>query len=390
MKSFEDYFGTGGEPVRLFFAPGRVNLIGEHTDYTGGYVFPATLQYGTWVAVRAREDRTFRLASTMFDKQITCQPGDLAYRAEDQWANYPKGIMKQLASLGLSLVGCDMLFHGNVPSGAGLSSSASIEMVTALAIASLAQADLQMIELVKLAQQVENQYIGVNCGIMDQFSVGMGKADHAVLLRCKTLEYRYVPLSLGDYQLVIINSNKRRELTESKYNERRLECEAGFALIQKYLPNATDLGSVRPEEWERVKCAVPVETIRKRLEHVVNENERVLQSTKALEAGNLQGFGQYMFESHESLRDLYEVTGAELDALFEEARRVEGCIGSRMTGAGFGGCTVSLVHREQVATFQQQVTAAYQKRTGLIPDFYKCEIGDGTRELKREAEAWPF
>jgi galactokinase len=255
MDTFTEYFGSGAEPIRLFFAPGRVNLIGEHTDYTGGYVFPAALSYGTWAAVRPRKGNMFRFASTSFPLQVECQADQLAYRKEDGWANYPKGIVQALSERGIELPGCDILFHGNIPHGAGLSSSASILLVTVKALASLAGADLPMIEMVKLAQRVENSYMGINCGIMDQFAIAMGKANHAILLRCHTLEHRYVPLRLGDYRLVIINSNKRRELAESKYNERRQECEDGFRQIKDMLPDAANLGSIGLEQWNINRCA---------------------------------------------------------------------------------------------------------------------------------------
>ncbi|MDQ7094825.1 galactokinase [Desulfosporosinus sp. PR] len=381
-EEFAQRFGAKGEESRIFFAPGRVNLIGEHTDFTGGYVLPAALTYGTWAMVRRRPEGILRLASTSFPGIAEFAAAEeVVYRREDGWANYPKGIFAEFKKLGLSLPGCDILFAGNIPKGAGLSSSASIEMVTAVAIKCLGELEFTAVDLIRLAQRAENQFVGVNCGIMDQFASGLGKAGQAILLKCDTLAYRYVPLSLGEYQLVITNSNKQRSLTESNYNQRRQECEEGIRLLENLLPAFTCLGNVTVEEWQAVQGQVESPVVRKRLEHIVRENERTLASTKVLEAGNLQAFGEFMLQSHESLRDLYEVTGTELDTLFEEARQVAGCIGTRMTGAGFGGCTVSLVHQEAVADFKTQVSERYAGKTGLILEFYICDCGDGAREL---------
>ncbi|WP_407312861.1 galactokinase [Desulfosporosinus sp. SB140] len=381
-EEFEQRFGANGDKSRIFFAPGRVNLIGEHTDFTGGYVLPAALTYGTWAMVRRRSDRIVHLASTSFSGIAEFTTDEVVYRQEDGWANYPKGVLAEFKKLGLPLSGCDILFEGNIPKGAGLSSSASIEMVTAIAVKCLEGLELTSVDLTRLAQRAENQFVGVNCGIMDQFASGMGKAGHAILLKCDTLAYRYVPLSLGEYQLVITNSNKQRSLTESNYNQRRLECEEGIRVLQNYLLDFTCLGNVTVEQWRSVQGKVKTPEVRKRLEHIIRENDRTLVSTKALEAGNLQAFGDFMTQSHESLRDFYEVTGKELDALFEEARQVSGCIGTRMTGAGFGGCTVSLVHQEAIDDFKTQVSKRYEGRTGLIPEFYICDCGDGARNYR--------
>ncbi|KJR49248.1 Galactokinase [Desulfosporosinus sp. I2] len=383
-QTFAKVFGYGdsGEELRFFFAPGRVNLIGEHTDFTGGYVLPLALTYGTWAVVHPRRDRTFRLASTSFAGKVEIDADKVVYRQADGWANYPKGVFREFNRFKVRLSGYDILYDGNIPKAAGLSSSASIEMVTATALNQVESLDYSLIELTKLAQRAENQFVGVNCGIMDQFASGMGQAGNAVLLKCDTMEYRYVPLSLGDYQLIITNSNKQRSLTESNYNLRRRECEEGVNIVRNQLAGFVNLGNVSLAQWQVAKKYVTVPEVKKRLDHVIHENERTLASTLALEAGNIQDFGQYMIESHESLRDLFEVTGPELDALFEEARRVEGCLGTRMTGAGFGGCTVSLVHTEAVSDFKAQVTRGYKGKTGLNPTFYHCNSGDGARELK--------
>ena len=379
-EQFSRIFGFDGKECRIFFAPGRVNLIGEHTDFTGGYVLPAALTYGTWAAVRRRDDHLIRLASASFSGTLEFDAAQEIKRRQDGWVNYPQGVFAEFQKNVVNLSGCDILFIGDIPQGAGLSSSASLEVVTAVSVNCLQDLGCSLVELTKLAQRAENEFVGVNCGIMDQFASGLGKTGHAVLLKCDTLAYRYIPLLLGDYRLVITNSRKRRSLRESKYNQRRLECEAGIKILRSQLPEYTSLGNVTLEQWRSVRHKVVSPEVRKRLQHIVSENARTLSSAEVLEAGDLKRFGEFMLESHESLRDFYEVTGSELDALFEEACRVPGCIGTRMTGAGFGGCTVSLVHKGAVEDFQVQVARNYTGRTGLIPEFYICDCGDGARE----------
>jgi galactokinase len=383
-EKFGELFGSA-EGTRLFFAPGRVNLIGEHTDYNGGYVFPAALSFGTYALVKPREDRLYRFRSLNFPQQVDVSADQIEYRKEDDWANYPKGVLQQLLAYAPeqadSYRGADVLFYGNIPNGAGLSSSASIEMATAYALSRLAGNSIPVIELVKLAQRAENQFVGVNCGIMDQFAVGMGKMNHAVRLNCADLSYEYAPLRLDGHKLIITNTNKRRGLADSKYNERRAECEAGLAILRRVKPGLRDLGALSLDEWEALKGHIEDPVIRARVEHVVSEDHRVLEAVRSLEENDLIRFGQLMIQSHESLRDLYEVTGRELDALVEAALSVNGCIGSRMTGAGFGGCTVSLVREEVVERFKEQVEKRYTEATGLTPTFYVCDVGDGVKEI---------
>jgi len=383
-EKFGELFGSA-EGTRLFFAPGRVNLIGEHTDYNGGYVFPAALSFGTYALVKPREDCLYRFRSLNFPQQVDVSADQIEYRKEDDWANYPKGVLQQLLAYAPeqadSYRGADMLFFGNIPNGAGLSSSASIEMATAYALSRLAGNSIPVIELVKLAQRAENQFVGVNCGIMDQFAVGMGKMNHAVRLNCADLSYEYAPLRLDGHKLIITNTNKRRGLADSKYNERRAECEAGLAILRRVKPGLRDLGALSLDEWEALKGHIEDPVIRARVEHVVSEDHRVLEAVRSLEENDLIRFGQLMIQSHESLRDLYEVTGRELDALVEAALSVNGCIGSRMTGAGFGGCTVSLVREEVVERFKEQVEKRYTEATGLTPTFYVCDVGDGVKEI---------
>lgn len=384
-REFASRFGSV-EGIRTFFAPGRVNLIGEHTDYNGGYVFPAALTFGTYALVRPREDGVYRFRSLQFSAEADTRTDEVAFRKEDDWANYPKGVLSELLQLDNGacagrLRGADVLYYGNVPNGAGLSSSASIELATALALTAVAGIELPMLELVKLSQRAENRFVGVNCGIMDQFAVGMGKRDHAVMLKCDTLEYQYVPFRIDGCKLVITNTNKRRGLADSKYNERRQQCENGLKWLKEKLPHLASLGELSLAEWERAKDAIPDPVIRSRVEHVVTEDDRVLKARSSLEQGDLATFGRLMKASHESLRDQYEVTGFELDTLYEEASAIDGCIGTRMTGAGFGGCNVSIVRNEAVDRFKAVVAERYTAKTGLVPTFYVCEIGDGAKEL---------
>ncbi|MCK6259162.1 galactokinase [Fictibacillus sp. KIGAM418] len=383
LKQFKEYFPGNNDNVRLFFAPGRINLIGEHTDYNGGYVFPAALTIGTYMAIRQRNDGIYRLKSENFPLEVSVdikQP--IVYDKDDDWANYPKGVLQQLQKLDIPLSGADVLYVGDIPNGAGLSSSASIGMVSALGFSVLEKQELPMLELAKLCQQMENQFIGVNSGIMDQFAVGFGKKDHAVFLDCQSHEFELIPLEIEGHKLVITNTNKRRGLADSKYNERRTECEQGLDIIQKFAEGVTSLGELTPLQYKKVEAHLADETIRKRVRHVVTEDDRVQKAVAALENKDLYAFGLYMKESHLSLRDDYEVTGLELDALFTIQEQLPGCIGTRMTGAGFGGCTISIVADGQVEVFKQNVAVRYKEQTGLTPDFYVCEIGDGVKELE--------
>jgi len=362
-EHFYELYGNKNQSCLTFFAPGRVNLIGEHTDYNGGYVFPCALQYGTYLVVRLNgSDRMF-FSTTNFDQP--CSVPERGFSQQDtKWVNYPLGVMDQLVKRGFEMKGMDLLFSGDVPNAAGLSSSASIEMVTAVALNDLFDMRFDMIDLIKIGQKAENEFVGVNCGIMDQFASGMGKSEHAVYLDCATLEYEKVPLALGDY-------------------ERRAECESSVASISLTDP-VSALGELSYARFLDLQNLIPDERVRRRAHHVVSENQRVLDAVKALKQSDLVLFGQLMNASHDSLRDDYEVTGIELDTLVEEARKVEGVLGSRMTGAGFGGCTVSLLHKEALDRFITEVGSAYHAKTGLKPDFYLGEVGDGARKTGSE------
>ncbi|MFC4811431.1 galactokinase [Paenibacillus sp. GCM10023250] len=381
-QRFLNVYGESAEAIAIFHAPGRVNLIGEHTDYNGGYVFPAALTFGTTMLARKRGDMQLGLASTNFEtrKQLPIAP--IVYDEADDWMNYPKGIVHELERRGVVFSsGYDLLFHGEIPNGAGLSSSASIEVVTAYGLLAMEGRETDTVRIAQLAQKSENEFNGVQCGIMDQFAVANGKKDHAILLICDTLEYDLVPFNSGDYRLVIGNTNKRRGLVDSKYNERRSQCEQAVGDLKAAFPNLTLLGQLTLEQFNANKHLIRDGVVRARAEHVVEEIDRVLQSMKVLKANDLAAFGRLMNASHDSLRDLYEVTGGELDAMVAAAREVDGVLGSRMTGAGFGGCTVSLVHQDSVATFKAEVGRKYTEATGLVADFYECAIGNGVERL---------
>lgn len=389
LKSrFIKIYGESDSKIRVFSSPGRVNLIGEHTDYNGGYVFPAALTLNSTVLARQREDRKVRLIATDLGIQVEAHLDELEKYKLIKWGNYQLGVADELQKAGYSLAGCDLMYHDTVPLGAGLSSSAAIEVATAIALASLGDAAfgksrlMDMVEMALISQRAENGFVGVNCGIMDQFASAMGKADHAIFLKCKDLSYKLVSLNLKGCKIIIANTNKKRGLGESKYNERRFQCEKGFELLRSALPEATCLGDISFEQFKQYNHLINDDLIRKRVEHVIAEDDRVLKSVEALQKDKIELFGQYMIESHNSLRDLYEVTGFELDTLVEEALKIKGTAGSRMTGAGFGGCTVSIVRDDAVNTFIDEVGRNYYEKSGIKADFYISEVGDGGREIE--------
>lgn len=380
-KEFFNIFKREG--IRSFFAPGRVNLIGEHTDYNGGHVFPCALDFGTYVIASERTDEVVRCFSENFEEKgiIEFSLNELVNKKEDDWANYPKGVIKTFIDKGYKIdKGMDLLFYGNIPNGAGLSSSASVELATSVVLKSLFSLDVDMIEMVKLSQKAENEFVGVNCGIMDQFAIGMGRDKSAILLDCNTLKYDYAPINMEGASIVIANTNKRRGLADSKYNERRSECDRALSNLQQKL-DITSLGELTIEEFESNKELITNDIDKKRARHAVYENRRTLEAVEKLNSGDIEAFGKLMIESHNSLRDDYEVTGIELDTMVEASLKQEGVIGSRMTGAGFGGCTVSIVKNEFLESFKNEVAKEYHSKTGLRADFYVANIGDGAREL---------
>ena len=376
LEKFNEKFGYK-QGVRVFFSPGRVNLIGEHTDYNGGHVFPCALNFGTYGAIALRDDKVVRMYSENFDDKgiISFDIENLKNDKEHDWANYPKGVIDVLRKHGYDVnKGFDMFVYGNIPNGAGLSSSASLELLMAVMM------NIYRVELVKYCQEAENDFIGVNCGIMDQFAIGMGKDSSAILLDCNTLEYKYSNVNLKDEVIVIANTNKRRGLADSKYNERRGECEEALKELQGEL-KINALGELTEDEFEKNKHLIKNDVRAKRAKHAVYENQRTLKAVKALENNDIDTFGKLMNESHNSLRDDYEVTGKELDTLVDLASKQEGTIGSRMTGAGFGGCTVSIVKKPMVEKFIENVGKEYKEKIGYDADFYVANIGSGTREI---------
>lgn len=383
IEDFKTLYKYEGE-VKVFFSPGRVNLIGEHTDYNGGFVFPCALDFGTYAVAVKRNDNIFRMYSKNFENLgiIEFSLDRLINEPQDNWANYPKGVIKTFLEAGFNInSGFDVLFYGNIPNGAGLSSSASIELATSVILKDLFNLDVDMVSMVKLSQKAENKFIGVNCGIMDQFAIGMGKKDNAILLDCNTLNYQYAPVVLNGASIVIANTNKKRGLADSKYNERRGSCEAAVKVLNENGINIKYLGELSVERFNEIKHLITDEEQLKRATHAVTENERTKVAVEKLNAGDIEAFGQLMNQSHISLRDDYEVTGFELDSLVEAAWEAEGVIGARMTGAGFGGCTVSIVKDEFIESFKKSVGEKYTAKTGLVADFYVAKIGDGSRKL---------
>lgn len=381
-QQFIELYGGASEDIRVFMAPGRVNLIGEHTDYNGGYVFPAALTFGTYMLIRKRDDQTIRFASTNFELTADVTLVDAKFEEAHDWVNYPKSILVHLGKRGFTFGGYDVLFHGEIPNGAGLSSSASIHLATAYGFMTMEGHPIDRVQLALAAQEAENQFMGVKCGIMDQFVIANGKKDHAVLLMCSTLEYKLVPFQAKGYKIVIGNTNKRRGLVDSEYNTRRAQCEKAVEYLKVAFPDLKLLGELTKEQFDAYAHLIQDATVLKRARHVVEEIDRVLKSVDALQANNLVRFGELMTGSGESLRELYEVTCKELDVMVEEALKVEGVLGARMTGAGFGGCTVSLVRDDQVEAFIERVGSAYAARTDYKADFYVADIGDGVNEVK--------
>ncbi len=378
IKKFRDVFGDMGD-VRTYFAPGRVNLIGEHTDYNGGHVFPCALTIGTYFAVRKREDRKLRFFSTNFLDLgiIDGSLDELVWREAADWTNYPVGVIWAFEQKGYRIEnGFDILLCGNIPNGSGLSSSASVEVGTGVMLCDMCGFDISMTDIALIGQYSENNFNKVNCGIMDQFAIAMGRKDNAIFLDTSDLSYEYAPIVLKDARIVIACSNKKRGLGDSKYNERRAECEQALSELQKVTDIKT-LGDLSEAEFEKYKDAIGSEIRMRRARHAVYENRRTIKAVEALKAGDIEEFGKLMIASHNSLRDDYEVTGKELDTLVDSALKQNGVIGARMTGAGFGGCTVNIVKNDCIADFIENVGKEYVKEIGYAADFYVVDVGEG-------------
>jgi galactokinase len=384
IKSFTDKFyekfGNRNDKPVLFFSPGRVNLIGEHTDYNGGFVFPCALNYGTYLLIRKTDGNILKFSTINFIDDADVEIKGLFINKSKKWINYPLGVINEFLKKNINISGLEFLYFGDVPNGAGLSSSASIEMVTAVAINEFFGAGLSTLELVKMSQKAENEFVGMNCGIMDQFTVGFAKKDNAIFLNCDTLSFENVPVKLNNYSLLITNTNKRRGLTDSKYNERRSECEKAVELLQAYKP-IRNLSELNTGDIPLLEKYIKDSVVRRRAKHVISENGRVVEAVKVLKENNLIRFGELMNLSHDSLKNDYEVTGIELDTLVYEGRKLPGVIGTRMTGAGFGGCTVSIVKKTDVPNFISELAVVYLKKTGLEPEFYQPEIGAGAGRI---------
>lgn len=381
QQLFQEAFQTTKSP-KVYFAPGRVNLIGEHTDYNGGHVFPCALTIGTYGAIIKRNDRKLRFYSVNFPGIVTSSLDDLVPAQEAGWTNYPKGVMWTFIKRGYTLpCGMDILIYGDIPNGSGLSSSASLEVLTGLMLKDTFGFDtLTMTDLALIGQYSENNFNGMNCGIMDQFASAMGKKDNAIFLDTATLNYTYAPVKLADARIVITNSKVKHSLVSSAYNDRRRECETALAMLQKVVDIQT-LGDLTEAQFEQYKDAITDPICQKRAKHAVYENQRTIRAVEALQQGDLEGFGRLINASHVSLRDDYETSCAETDLLASLAWKIPGVLGSRITGGGFGGCTVSIVKNDAIDTFIGEIGPVYEKETGHKAEFYIVDIGDGAHKL---------
>ena len=381
-QEFCELYGADGD-IRAYFAPGRVNLIGEHTDYNGGHVFPCALTLGTYAVARPREDRVLRFYSMNFESfgVIESSLDDLIPSQEASWTNYPKGVMWAFEKKVMKLEhGLDIAICGDIPNGSGLSSSASLEVLTGVILKDLFGFDVSMVDIALIGQYSENNFNGCNCGIMDQFASAMGKKDHAIFLDTNTLDYKYAPVMLHDAKIVITNSKVKHSLVDSAYNDRRNESEKALEELKTVVDIQT-LGDLTEEQFEAHKDAIKDEVRKKRAKHAVYENQRTIRAQEALKDNDILLFGQLMNASHESLKNDYEVSCEEIDILVDLAWKVEGVIGSRITGGGFGGCTVSIVKNEAVDTFTRTLETEYMKKVGHKPEFYIVDVGEGARKL---------
>lgn len=378
IKEFRNRFHK--EPERIFFCPGRINLIGEHIDYNGGSVMPCAISLGTYLGISSNVEKVFRFQSLNFPETAELDLQESYIKTGKEWFNYPLGVINELLNRGHELSGLDMLIYGNLPVAAGLSSSASIEVLTGFALNEIFNLHISREDIALLSRKVENEFIGVNCGIMDQFTVAMSKKDKAILLNCDTLDYKYLPFETGDYVLVIINSNKQRVLADSKYNERFIECRTALKLMKQSL-HIENLCDVSVAEFEINQHLLDDRVLRKRARHVINENARVKDAEIALHTSNMEVFGKLMYASHQSLKELYEVSGEELDTIVDFCKTYEDCIGARMTGAGFGGCAIASVREECIDDFTGKLAGYYKDKIGYRPGIFTATAGDGVKEI---------
>jgi len=376
-EKFKKYYPHARE-IEYYFTPGRVNIIGEHLDYNGGFVFPAAIDLGIYALVHLRNDEEIHLRSADFDTEISFNLNDpIVYKDEWSWANYPAGVIAQMKNNGKKINGMDIFFFSTLPQGSGLSSSAAIEVLMGYIIDhDTISEEKDRVQLAQLCQKVENEFIGVQCGIMDQFAVAMGKKDHAILLNANSLEYDYAPFDLKDYQLIIMNSKKPRKLAESKFNERQNECQQALTILREHY----EIDSLAQAPIDSLKH-ITDDILKKRARHVITENQRVIFSMKQLKNNNINALGNYLIASHRSLKEDYEVTGFELDSLVDAANNHYNCIGARMTGAGFGGCALALVERTAINDFIKSVKIEYKYKTDIEGEFYTAEISDGVKAV---------
>jgi len=381
LQQFNELFPSNEQKIHKFFSPSRINIIGQHIDYNGGKVLPCAISIGTYGIARKNDDEKFNITSLNIKPSYSLTKDDfISYKTENTWANYVMGVVKYIEQKGYKIGGFDLLIYGNIPNGSGLSSSASLELLIGQIINTLYNDNnIPILELIKIGQLAENEFIGINSGIMDQFIIGIGKKDNAVLINTDTLEYEYNPFILKGYKIVILNTNKRRELKDSKYNERRAECDEGLSILKQFV-DINNLCELQEKDFYLINRLIEL-SIRKRVQHVVEENKRVIQAQQALSSNDIKTLGKLLIESDNSLRELYEVTGPYLDAMTKYANSATGCVGARMTGAGFGGCCIAIVEENKIDEFIKEVSAKYKEETGLDGEFIIADVDDGVREI---------
>ncbi|EHL09920.1 galactokinase [Peptoanaerobacter stomatis] len=381
LQQFNELFPSNEQKIHKFFSPSRINIIGEHIDYNGGKVLPCAISIGTYGIARKNDDEKFNITSLNIKPSYSLTKNDFtSYKTENTWANYVMGVVKYIEQKGYKIGGFDLLIYGNIPNGSGLSSSASLELLIGQIINTLYNDNnIPILELIKIGQLAENEFIGINSGIMDQFIIGIGKKDNAVLINTDTLEYEYHPFILKGYKIVILNTNKRRELKDSKYNERRAECDEGLSILKQFV-DINNLCELQEKDFYLINRLIEL-SIRKRVQHVVEENKRVIKAQQALSSNDIKTLGKLLIESDNSLRELYEVTGPYLDAMTKYANSATGCVGARMTGAGFGGCCIAIVEENKIDEFIKEVSAKYKEETGLDGEFIIADVDDGVREI---------
>ncbi|EHL20093.1 galactokinase [Peptoanaerobacter stomatis] len=381
LQQFNELFPSNEQKIHKFFSPSRINIIGEHIDYNGGKVLPCAISIGTYGIARKNDDEKFNITSLNIKPSYSLTKDDfISYKTENTWANYVMGVVKYIEQKGYKIGGFDLLIYGNIPNGSGLSSSASLELLIGQIINTLYNDNnIPILELIKIGQLAENEFIGINSGIMDQFIIGIGKKDNAVLINTDTLEYEYNPFILKGYKIVILNTNKRRELKDSKYNERRAECDEGLSILKQFV-DINNLCELQEKDFYLINRLIEL-SIRKRVQHVVEENKRVIKAQQALSSNDIKTLGKLLIESDNSLRELYEVTGPYLDAMTKYANSATGCVGARMTGAGFGGCCIAIVEENKIDEFIKEVSAKYKEETGLDGEFIIADVDDGVREI---------